>query len=230
MDSDAMTDEATSLTDVLDDVDEGPAAAPTSPATAPLAPDRYLDRELSWLAFNRRVLDLAEDPTLPVLERTNFLAIFANNLDEFFMVRVAGLKRRIATGLAVPTNVGRAPRAVLADINAAAHVLQIQHADLFNSELRPALEQAGIRIVGWDQLNEAQQQRLHEVFARQIFPVLMPLAVDPAHPFPYISGLSLNLAIRVRNPKVGRVEFARLKVPTGVLPRLVPVTPADGAT
>src|SRR4051812_6558386 len=138
-----------------------PAATPATGSPdggEPLPADRFLDRELSWLRFNQRVLELAEDPSVPLLERARFLAIFASNLDEFFMVRVAGLKRRIATGLAVPTNVGRAPRAVLADINAAAHVLQIQHADLFNSELRPALEQAGIRIVGWDQLNEAQQQ------------------------------------------------------------------------
>jgi polyphosphate kinase len=230
MDSDATVDEATSVTDVLEDIDEPAPAEPEAPGVPPMPEDRYLDRELSWLAFNRRVLDLAEDPSLPVLERTNFLAIFANNLDEFFMVRVAGLKRRIATGLAVPTNVGRAPRDVLADINAAAHVLQIQHAQVFDAQVRPALAEAGVRIVGWDDLNQAQQQRMHDVFSRQIFPVLMPLAVDPAHPFPYISGLSVNLAIRVRNPKVGRVEFARLKVPTGVLPRLLPVTPADGTT
>src|ERR671933_1139421 len=116
--------------------------------------DRFLDRELSWLAFNERVLELARDPQLPLLERVRFLAIFANNLDEFFMVRVAGLKRRIATGLAVPTNVGRAPTDVLADINAAAHVLQIQHAQVFNAQVRPVLAEAGIRVVGWEDLNE----------------------------------------------------------------------------
>ncbi len=209
------------------------AEAPSAPAPAPptrLPRDRYLDRELSWLAFNQRVMDLASDEGLPVLERTNFLAIFASNLDEFFMVRVAGLKRRILTGLAVPTNVGRAPRAVLADINAAAHVMQIQHAEVFQDRVRPQLAAAGIRIVPVDDLAEAERNRLAEVFSAQIFPVLMPLAVDPAHPFPYISGLSLNLAVRVRNPKSDRTDFARLKVPAGLLPRLVPTgTPSAGS-
>jgi polyphosphate kinase len=212
-------------------VDDAPAAPPPArPRLAPLPRDRYIDRELSWLAFNRRVLDLAEDESLPILERSNFLAIFASNLDEFFMVRVAGLKRRILTGLAVPTNIGRAPKAVLADINAAAHVLQVQHAEVFQEQVRPMLEQAGIRIVGVDDLPEGERNRLADVFANQIFPVLMPLAVDPAHPFPYISGLSLNLAVRVRNPKSGRVDFARLKVPAGSLPRLVATTGAGSPT
>ncbi|MDQ1512600.1 MAG: polyphosphate kinase, partial [Microbacteriaceae bacterium] len=209
--------EQAGTTDVLDDFD----SVSTTSDVSGLPDGRYLDRELSWLAFNRRVLDLAEDESLPLLERTNFLAIFASNLDESFMVRVAGLKRRIMTGLAVPTNVGTPPRQVLGDINAAAHVLQIQHAEVFQGRIRPALADAGIRIVDVDDLDAAERTRLGEVFSTQIFPVLMPLAVDPAHPFPYISGLSLNLAVRVRNPKVGRIEFARLKVPTGVLPRLV---------
>ena len=216
MDSEGVVEQSGTATDILDDFDEVIVSD-----AAGLPDGRYLDRELSWLAFNRRVLDLAEDDSLPLLERTNFLAIFASNLDEFFMVRVAGLKRRIMTGLAVPTNIGTPPREVLADINAAAHVLQIQHADVFHQRLRPALAEAGIQIVEVDDLDEPERDRLGEVFSSQIFPVLMPLAVDPAHPFPYISGLSLNLAVRVRNPKVGRTEFARLKVPTGVLPRLV---------
>ena len=206
------------------------APAPLPPRPRPLPKDRYIDRELSWLAFNRRVLDLAEDRSLPILERTNFLAIFASNLDEFFMVRVAGLKRRILTGLAVPTNIGRAPRSVLADINAAAHVLQVQHAEVFREQVLPELEHAGIRIVGVDDLPESERNRLADVFSNQIFPVLMPLAVDPAHPFPYISGLSLNLAVRVRNPRADRVDFARLKVPTGVLPRLVATSSHAGGT
>jgi polyphosphate kinase len=174
---------------------------------------RYLDREVSWLAFNQRVLELAEDPTVPVLERANFLAIFASNLDEFFMVRVAGLKRRIVTGLAVPTNVGRAPLDVLADISAEAHRLQLRHAAAWTDQVRPALAEAGIEVVSWDSLDEDSAARLTEYFQRNVFPVLMPLAVDPAHPFPYISGLSLNLAIRIRNARTGRQEFARLKVP-----------------
>ncbi|MFH8249386.1 RNA degradosome polyphosphate kinase [Microbacterium sp. B2969] len=189
---------------------------------------RYLDRELSWLAFNQRVLELAEDPHLPVLERANFLAIFASNLDEFFMVRVAGLKRRIITGLAVPTNVGRAPLDVLADISAEAHRLQLRHADAWTSAVKPALAEAGIEVVTWDALTGDERERLYEYFQAQVFPVLMPLAVDPAHPFPYISGLSLNLAIRIRNARTGRQEFARLKVPP-MLPRFVEVT-RDGET
>ncbi|QTX03969.1 RNA degradosome polyphosphate kinase [Agromyces archimandritae] len=191
-----------------------------------LASDRYLDRELSWLAFNQRVLELGEDETVPVLERANFLAFFASNLDEFFMVRVAGLKRRIDTGLAVPTNVGRAPLDVLADISAKAHELQARHARAYQDGLKPALASAGIRVVSWDELGETERAHLRDYFARQIFPVLMPLAVDPAHPFPYISGLSLNLSVRVRNSRTGRQEFARVKVPQ-MLPRFVRVAPAE---
>ncbi|GAB3602606.1 RNA degradosome polyphosphate kinase [Microbacterium aureliae] len=192
------------------------------PVDAELPEHRYLDRELSWLAFNQRVLELAEDPALPVLERANFLAIFASNLDEFFMVRVAGLKRRIITGLAVPTNVGRAPLEVLGDISEAAHTLQLRHADAWTSLVRPALADAGIVVVGWGDLSDDERSRLYDYFQAQVFPVLMPLAVDPAHPFPYISGLSLNLAIRIRNARTGRQEFARLKVPP-MLPRIVEV-------
>ncbi len=189
---------------------------------------RYLDRELSWLAFNLRVLELAEDPNMPTLERANFLAIFASNLDEFFMVRVAGLKRRIATGLALPTNVGRSPADVLADISAEAHRLQMRHAQAWTSLVMPAMADAGIQVVSYDTLDEAERAALYEYFQAQVFPVLMPLAVDPAHPFPYISGLSLNLAIRIRNARTGRQEFARLKVPP-MLPRFVELPPAAGA-
>ncbi|WP_322411636.1 RNA degradosome polyphosphate kinase [Microbacterium invictum] len=187
-----------------------------------LPDDRYLDRELSWLAFNQRVLELAEDPSLPALERANFLAIFASNLDEFFMVRVAGLKRRILTGLAVPTNVGRAPQEVLADISSAAHALQLRHADAWTTLVRPELAAKGIEILSYDDLADDERTALYDYFQAQVFPVLMPLAVDPAHPFPYISGLSLNLAIRIRNARTGRQEFARLKVPP-MLPRFVEV-------
>lgn len=189
---------------------------------AVLPDHRYHDRELSWLAFNQRVLELAEDASLPELERANFLAIFASNLDEFFMVRVAGLKRRILTGLAVPTNVGRTPTDVLADISAEAHALQLRHANVWQHEVKPALADAGIEIAEWHDLTDAEREALGEYFQAQVFPVLMPLAVDPAHPFPYISGLSLNLAIRIRNARTGRQDFARLKVPT-MLPRMVEV-------
>jgi polyphosphate kinase len=209
MESNSPLGDATIAADLLDDDEADPAWADDGT----LPEDRFLDRELSWLAFNQRVLELAEDDTLPILERANFLAIFASNLDEFFMVRVAGLKRRIATGLAVPTNVGRAPSDVLADISAKAHELQERHARAFIDSVRPALDEAGIHIEGWRDLEQADRDRIDEIFSTQIFPVLMPLAVDPAHPFPYISGLSLNLSIRVRNPKTQKVEFARLKMP-----------------
>ena len=209
MESNSPLGDATIAADLLDDDEADPAWADDGT----LPEDRFLDRELSWLAFNQRVLELAEDDSLPILERANFLAIFASNLDEFFMVRVAGLKRRIATGLAVPTNVGRAPSDVLADISAKAHELQERHARAFIDSVRPALDEAGIHIEGWRDLEQADRDRIDEIFSTQIFPVLMPLAVDPAHPFPYISGLSLNLSIRVRNPKTQKVEFARLKMP-----------------
>ncbi|WP_350349284.1 RNA degradosome polyphosphate kinase [Agromyces sp. G08B096] len=221
------------MTDTLDDdrtaSDFDDDFEPFDVEGAPELPaERYLDRELSWLAFNQRVLELAEDPRLPVLERANFLAIFASNLDEFFMVRVAGLKRRIVTGLAVPTNVGRAPTDVLADISRAAHELQERHAAVYQELVKPALAEAGIHVVSWSELGEAEREHLRGFFAQQIFPVLMPLAVDPAHPFPYISGLSLNLSVRVRNSRTGRLEFARVKVPQ-MLPRFVPVSDSERA-
>ncbi|HHW50159.1 MAG TPA: RNA degradosome polyphosphate kinase [Pseudoclavibacter sp.] len=193
----------------------------------PLPKDRYLDRELSWLAFNERVLELAEDPNLPLLERANFAAIFANNLDEFFMVRVAGLKRRIATGLAVPSNSGLAPLDMLAEISKAAHALQNRHATLFRETLLPAMEAKGIRIVGWDELDETDKTRMDIFFQEDIFPILTPLAVDPAHPFPYISGLSVNFAVVVENPETGKHEFARVKVPESI-PRFISLDEDDG--
>jgi polyphosphate kinase len=223
METNSPFGDATLAADLLDDYDADPA--PLDDGTLP--PDRFLDREISWLAFNQRVLELAEDPAVPLLERANFLAIFASNLDEFFMVRVAGLKRRIDTGLAVPTNVGRAPLDVLADISDRAHELQERHARVFRDQVKPALDAADIHIETWNDLDEADRDRMHDVFQNQIFPVLMPLAVDPAHPFPYISGLSLNLSVRVRNPKTEKVEFARLKVPTN-LPRFVQLPDVRG--
>ncbi len=217
-------------TDVLDsglgDADDDDFDEAVEAYDSQLPDNRYTDRELSWLAFNQRVLELAEDPRLPVLERANFLAIFASNLDEFFMVRVAGLKRRIVTGLAVPTNVGRSPHEVLADISAEAHQLQLRHAAAWAELVSPALAESGIELVSWTDLDESERRTMYDYFQAQVFPVLMPLAVDPAHPFPYISGLSLNLAIRIRNAKTGRQEFARLKVPP-MLPRFVEL-PASG--
>jgi len=188
----------------------------------PLPEDRFLDRELSWLAFNQRVLELAEDPSLPLLERVRFLAIFASNLDEFFMVRVAGLKRRIVTGIAVTAASGLSPRQVLEAISEKSHELMTRHARVFAEQVKPALAAEGITLVRWDDLGEAEQERLRKFFRRQIFPVLTPLAVDPAHPFPYISGLSLNLAVVVANPASGKEHFARVKVPP-LLPRFIAV-------
>ncbi|WP_286278283.1 RNA degradosome polyphosphate kinase [Naasia aerilata] len=220
MESDTVIGEAPFTAEVLDDDYDVPAPHAEGPDEEALPADRYLDRELSWLAFNQRVLELAEDPKVPLLERVNFLAIFASNLDEFFMVRVAGLKRRIATGIAVPTNVGRAPVDVLSDISRMAHELQARHAACFRELVKPALDAVDIHVETWSDLAEEDRDRVHELFSQRIFPVLMPLAVDPGHPFPYISGLSLNLSVRVRNPKTDKVEFARVKVPP-MLPRFV---------
>jgi polyphosphate kinase len=184
---------------------------------------RFLDRESSWLQFNSRVLELAEDKEVPLLERAKFAAIFANNLDEFFMVRVAGLKRRIATGAAGATASGFTHREVLQRIWAETRALMSRHAQVFQEQLRPELAQHGIEILRWGDLNPAQQEQLYALFRERIFPVLTPLAVDPAHPFPYISGLSLNLAVLVRNPVTGNEHFARVKVPP-LLPRFVEVS------
>ena len=192
------------------------------PDLGDLPSDRFLDRELSWLAFNQRVLELAEDNTLPLLERVNFAAIFGSNLDEFFMVRVAGLKRRIATGLAVRSASGLEPQEVLSAISAEAHRLQARHAETFKCALEPELKEKGIELLTWTDLTEEQQVSLKQYFDNQIFPVLTPLAVDPAHPFPYISGLSLNLAVVLRNPDSSNEHFARVKVPP-LLPRFVKV-------
>ncbi len=184
--------------------------------------DRFLDRELSWLHFNQRVLELAEDPDLPLLERARFLAIFASNLDEFFMVRVAGLKRRIAAGVAVRAASGLMPREVLEGIWSTGRALMERHARLFRDEIVPALTAADIELVRWDDLDKDEQKACKKLFRDRIEPVLTPLAVDPAHPFPYISGLSLNLAVVVRNPKTGKEHFARVKVPP-IFHRFVPL-------
>ncbi|MEB7503681.1 RNA degradosome polyphosphate kinase [Arthrobacter koreensis] len=204
--------------DRIDIPDFGPALLPSGDIT----PERFLDREISWLHFNARVLELAEDPDLYLLERVNFLSIFASNLDEFFMVRVAGLKRRIATGLAVPSAAGLSPVEQLEQITEAGYRLQQRHAEVFARQIRPALEKENIHLVGWSDLDDASKAQLHRQFAAKVFPILTPLAVDPAHPFPYISGLSLNLAVVVRNPVSGKEFFARVKVPDQ-LPRLISV-------
>src|SRR3954452_23401973 len=168
-------------------------AAPTAVETLP--DDRYFNRELSWQDFNARVLALAEDESQPLLERTKFLAIFASNLDEFYMVRVAGLKRRDETGLPVRSADGLTPREQLARISARTQALAVAHAKVFLDEVCPELDKEGIRIHRWSGLTDEQRATLSAFFRQKIFPVLTPLAVDPAHPFPYISRLSLNLAV-----------------------------------
>jgi polyphosphate kinase len=194
-----------------------PSPEPTPPAVRP-----YLDREHSWLQFNSRVLELAEDKEVPLLERVRFCAIFADNLDEFFMVRVAGLKRRIATGAAGTTASGLTHREVLQRIWTVSRAMMERHARVFQDQLRPELAARGIEIQQWEDLSATEQEKLYAMFRERIFPVLTPLAVDPAHPFPYISGLSLNLAVVVRNPVSGHEHFARVKVPSR-LPRFVQV-------
>ncbi|TCE71951.1 RNA degradosome polyphosphate kinase [Bifidobacterium longum] len=189
---------------------------------APLPKDRFFDRELSWLKFNQRVLECAENEDMPLLERANFAAIFASNLDEFFMVRVAGLKRRIDSGIAVPSAAGLSPRQQLRAISETAHRLQDEHAHYAIDTILPALEKERIVLLTWDKLTSSEQERLSRYYRQQVFPVLTPLAVDPAHPFPYISGGSINLAVIVENPASGKSHFARVKIP-GNLPRLVPV-------
>ncbi len=193
-----------------------PPAATPAPVDNPLPPDRYLNRELSWLDFNNRVLTLAADTSLPLLERAKFLAIFASNLDEFYMVRVAGLKRRDEMKLSVRSADGLSPREQLRLIGERTQQLAIRHAQVFLESVQPALAGQGIHIVSWSDLTDAERSELSVYFSEQVFPVLTPLAVDPAHPFPFVSGLSLNLAVAVRSPGDGAERFARVKVPDNV--------------
>ena len=192
--------------------------------TAPELPeDRFLNRELSWLDFNARVLALAEYPGTPLLERAKFLAIFASNLDEFYMVRVAGLKRRLSAGLPMRGGDRVSLRSQLEMITERTADLVTRHAACFADEVRPKLSAEGIELVSWGELGPAERERLRTYFREQVFPVLTPLAVDPAHPFPYISSRSLNLAVVLRDPEDGNAElFARIKVPNNV-PRFVTV-------
>jgi polyphosphate kinase len=205
-------------------VPSAPPAVTVAPAPPPdtLPADRYFNRELSWQDFNARVLALAEDASQPLLERAKFLAIFASNLDEFYMVRVAGLKRRDETGLSVRSADGLTPREQLAYIAKRNQDLVERQTEAFEEHVRPALAAEDIHIVKWSALDNSDKLRLSAYFSEQIFPVLTPLAVDPAHPFPYISGLSLNLAVTVRDPDRGTERFARVKVPNNV-PRLIRV-------
>lgn len=200
---------------------EAPAAA-QAPAGEPAAlpDDRFLNRELSWLDFNARVLALAEDPDVPLLERAKFLAIFASNLDEFFMVRISGLRRRVQTGLPARGRDRLPPREQLEVVADRAAELVARHARCFGDDVGKQLAAEQIQIVSWDDLSPAEQEQQRAYFREHIFPVLTPLAVDPAHPFPYISGLSLNLAVVTRDPDHGPERFARVKMPNNV-PRFV---------
>jgi polyphosphate kinase len=183
---------------------------------------RYLDREESWLRFNQRVLELAEDDSLFLLERVRFLSIFASNLDEFFMVRVAGRIRRMATGLPVEGASGLSSEKILANTLETSRELMLRHAECFGTSVRPALAAQGIEILRWKELSASEQEDLHRLFRERIYPVLTPLLVDPAHPFPYISGLSLSLAVMIADPRTGATMFARVKVPP-LLPRFLSV-------
>lgn len=198
---------------------QAPKAPPAATAAAvdnPLPEDRYLNRELSWLDFNERVLALAADTSLPLLERAKFLAIFASNLDEFYMVRVAGLKRRDEMRLMVRSADGLTPREQLRLIGERTQQLATRHAQVFMESVRPALADEGIGFVRWTDISDAERTELSKYFNDQVFPVLTPLAVDPAHPFPFVSGLSLNLAVTVKSPEDGTEHFARVKVPDNV--------------
>lgn len=198
-----------------------------APPPGPMVEGIYLNRELSRLDFDERVLAMSEDERLPLLERVKFLAIFSSNLDEFFQVRVAGLKEQIGSGLSVVAPDGLSPRDQLQMIHARVRGLVGRSSIHFRDVLRPALAEQGIRIVGLDALDAEQLRGLRQTFEREIFPVLTPLAVDRAHPFPYISNLSLNLAVLLRDPTDHTSRFARVKVPP-LFPRLIKV--GDEAT
>lgn len=195
----------------------------SAPVAAVLPSDRFLDRELSWLAFNQRVLELAQDPDMELLERVKYLSIFASNLDEFFMVRVAGLKRRLATGIAKKTVSGMLPTEVHSAVLAESYAAMKQASQTFNDSILPALVASGIEILRWEELTTDEREAMSKLFDEQVFPVLTPLAVDPSHPFPYISGLSLNLAVVVKNKESDNELFARVKVPPS-LPRFIEVS------
>ena len=191
-----------------------------APSETPTGHPLYLNRELSRLDFFARVLALAEDRSLDVLERVKFVVHFSRNLDEFFQIRVAGLKEQSAAGLALTSPDGATPAEQLKAIRARVAALTDRASTLFAEQIRPKLASSGIRIVDWDELKPGQREEMRELFLARIFPVLTPLAVDPAHPFPYISNLSLNLAVVARDPETRRQRFARVKVPP-LLPRFL---------
>ena len=186
---------------------------------------RLLNREYSWLDFNRRVLELGLDPSQRLLERVKFIAIFSSNLDEFFQVRVAALSDQAAAQISTRSPDGLGPQRQLDEISLRVVRLVAEQEQLWLTELQPQLQRLGIGLAKWTELSDASRADLSEWFEHQVFPVLTPLAVDPAHPFPYISSLSLNIAVLVNDPVTGEERFARVKVPA-MLPRLVKI-PAD---
>ena len=182
--------------------------------------ERLIDRELSWLAFNERVLELAEDSNNPLLERCRFLAIFSSNLDDFFMIRVASVKRKLGAGVTKKNSAGLTPFELMAEISKKTQELIARQTKCFQTDILPKLAQNGIEITDWESLTEDEKSYINKIFTNKIFPVLTPLAVDPSHPFPYISGLSLNLAVLVKQPETNEELFARVKVPAS-LPRFI---------
>jgi len=178
------------------------------------------DRELSWLSFNQRVLELAEDTDTPLLERVRFLSIFSSNLDEFFMVRVATLMSKLENNVTAANVAGITPKELMRQVSFRTNELMSRQSKLYHEEIQPQLSKNGIEFLNWDQLDEAEHSYVSKLFHDRIFPVLTPLAVDPSHPFPYISGLSLNLAVIVKNPNSQDEFFARVKVPE-ILPRFI---------
>jgi polyphosphate kinase len=212
---------------VTDPTDARPddAADPTRPSgvDAPVAvTHRLLNRELSWLDFNDRVLDLAAEPGIPLLERVKFCAIFSSNLDEFYQVRVAALHDQLAAGIDEPTWDGRSPHEQLAEITRRVPVMVARQESIFLDQLVPELRAHGLAIVQLDELTDAERAAMSDYFDHRIFPVLTPLAVDPGHPFPYISNLAISIAAHVADPETGERRFVRLKVPT-VFPRMIQV-------
>ena len=190
-------------------------------APAALAPELYLNRELAWIDFNDRVLAQALDQRTPLLEQAKFSAIFSNNLDEFFMVRVASLKSQVDAGIETPSVDGLTPLQQLQAIQAKLRPVLEKQQDHYRNTLKPELALHGVHVLDYPQLNEAQREWAQNHFRSAIFPVLTPLAVDPAHPFPFISNLSFNIAALIRDPESGEQQFARVKVPQKNLPRFI---------
>jgi polyphosphate kinase len=188
-----------------------------------VAPELYINRELSWIAFNSRVLAQALDPATPLLEQAKFSAIFSNNLDEFFMVRVASLKSQLEAGVTTLSDDGLTPRKQLEAIQLKLRPLLEQQQAHYRHHLKQELFEQGVQLIDYQRLNKQQKNWVNTYFQTAIFPVLTPLAVDPAHPFPFMSNLSLNVAALIRDPDTGQQQFARVKVPTKTLPRFVEI-------